>query len=780
MRHGALMATTMVGAFLFSFGAIAQTDNSATTSTAKQHKAGTVETIIVTGNKLQTDKVPMKAAFTESTISQETLLNESPGPTTTVQTLLNKEPSIYATTGGANGMETNIKFRSFADGEFGETIAGVPLNDVFNSGVTYQADNRNNVLFITRDLEGVQLYRGVNNPAVNTYNSLGGTINYLPRQPTDEMGGDVGVDGGSFGTIDYHATFNTGDWNGLKQTISVERDYSSSWLDNTPDWNDNLYYAGQYDVGKTQVYSYFVYNRNKGNAPQYIPVNLIRQNGWSYQWPTDTYRSANADTNFLGIIGVKSQLASFITFEDDAYAGDNNYQRESFSNPAYSGPYYLDDQGSGYPFWTNYGPPSLYDPRTVFASSKLGTDYHFYGYNGAVYGDRATLTADLPYNKVTAGGDFNVGELHSREYWYGTYKMPMTVGYNDAWDEHDTRQMWSVYVQDDIHFLDDRIHVTPGVKYIGSAAEDNDALGFFYVPPGSIHADEHFLSPTLGGSFEALTNFTLYASYGRNVKFPDITALYNELGYGGAVPPVTVKPEYAEDFEAGARYKVDDLQAAFNVYHENFSHIIYTAPVPGGYGATEQLNGGSQRYQGAELELTDDFGDVGVGNLKGYLNASYNEAICTSQSNPLSQGYADIGGSCSKGQSLANVPNYLFNAGLTWDWHAWHIDLQGHYVGRQQLLDYNTGTPIDPMVINAGQPIHIPDYLLVNLGIVKVVPINDGPANAVRLALHVDNIFNTHYYSDAQTNSNAMTLGEDVYANAGAPRAVYASVSVYF
>ncbi|MBU6298736.1 MAG: TonB-dependent receptor, partial [Alphaproteobacteria bacterium] len=645
---------------------------------------------------------------------------------------------------------------------------------------TYQADNRNNVLFIARDIEGVQLYRGVNNPAVNTYNSLGGTINFEPRQPVDEMGGDIGVDGGSFGTINYHATFNTGDWNGLKQTISFERDYSSSWLQNAPDWNDNVYYAANDTFGKTEVYTYFVYNKNHGNAPQYIPVNLLRQYGWDYQWPVDTYRSDNTDADYLGVIGVKSQITSFITFEDDAYGGDNNYRRTSFSNPAYSGPYYLDDKGTGYPFWLDYGPPSLYDPRTVFPSSKLGTDYHFYGYNGAIYGDRLQVTADLPYNKVTVGGDYNLGELHSREYWYGAFNMPRTVGYNDAWDERDTRQMWSAYVQDDIHFWNDRVHITPGVKYISSTAEDNDALGFFYVPPGSLHADEHFMSPTVGASIEALPDFTLYASYGRNVKFPDITALYNELGYGGAVPPVTVKPEYAEDFEAGARYKLDGLQAALNFYHENFSHIIYSANIPGGYGATEQLNGGSQRYQGVELQLTEDLGETETGDWKGYFNGSYNEAICTSQSGPLNLGYADIGGSCAKGQSLADVPNYMLNGGVTWDWHAWHVDLQGQYVGKQTLVDYNTSNPVDPSVINPGQPTHIPDYLLVNLGIVKVVPINDGLAHAVRLALHIDNLFNTHYYSSAETSSNALMSGEDVYANAGAPRAVYASFSVYF
>lgn len=777
MQRNRLLMSAMAGAVLFASAAQAQSN---------QNDNSKTETVIVTGKKLHEDKVPMKVTYTQSRISEEQILNLSPGPTTSIQTLLNTEPSIYATTGGANGMETDIKFRSFSDGEFGETVAGVPLNDVFNSGVTYQADNRNNVLFIARDLEGVDIYRGVNNPSVNTYNSLGGTINFLPRQPNETMGGDVGIDGGSFGTLNYHATFNTGDIDGIKQTITFERDYSSSWLENDPDSNLNVYYAGDADVdGKTEVYSYFVYNKNRGDAPQYIPFNLIHQNGQSYQFPDSLYRAENNDQNFLGVIGFKTEIAGLVTVEDEAYGGDNNYERVSFSNPAYTGPYFLDDAGTGYPFWLSYA-PTLYDPTKYFPTSQLGTDYHFYGYNGALYGDRAQVTFDLPFNKVTAGGDFNLGELHSREYWWGSYHMPIIEGFNDAWDEHDTRQIFSGYVQDDVHFWDDRIHITPGIKYVGSAVKDNDALGFYYVPPGSIHSDEHFLSPTVGVSVEPLQDFTVYGSFGKNVKFPDITALYNELGYGGAVPPVTVKPEYVLDYELGARYKWESLQVEANVYQENFTHIIYSFPVPNGFGATAQANGGSERYKGVELQLTDDFGEIWMGNWKGYLNASYNEAECTSfSSNVLT------GGSCAPGQSLANIPNYLLNAGLTWDYDGWHVDLQGHYVGVQQLQDYNTSEAAVPTDIQPGQPTKLPDYFLFSVGIVKVVPIEFGPANALRFALHVDNLFDKHYYTDAETNTDSNNTPPpgsapgtpprvDFYGLAGEPRAVFGSVSIYF
>ncbi|MBV9914711.1 MAG: hypothetical protein JOZ93_19200, partial [Sinobacteraceae bacterium] len=260
-----------------------QPGNSAATSTQQSQ----LETVIISGDRPELNTVPTRATFSESTITPEAILNITPSPATTVQTLLNTQPSIYATTGATNGMETTIKFRSFSDGEFGETVAGVPLNDLFNSGVTYQADNRNNVLFITRDLDSVNLYRGVNNPAVNTYNSLGGTINYVPRQPTDAAGANIGADFGSFNTINYHATVNTGNWYGIKQTASFESDDSQGWLQNTSDRNLNFYYAGNAEIGgNTEAFGYFVYNRNHGNAPQFIPQNIL-SGKYDFQWPTN-------------------------------------------------------------------------------------------------------------------------------------------------------------------------------------------------------------------------------------------------------------------------------------------------------------------------------------------------------------------------------------------------------------------------------------------------------------------------------------------------------------
>ncbi|HLW24528.1 MAG TPA: TonB-dependent receptor [Steroidobacteraceae bacterium] len=754
-----------------------------------------LETVIVTGDRPELNTIPMQAQFSESAITPEAILNITPSPATTVQTLLNTQPSIYATTGATNGMETTIKFRSFSDGEFGETVAGVPLNDLFNSGVTYQADNRNNVLFITRDLDSVNLYRGVNNPAVNTYNSLGGTINYIPRQPTDTASGDVGADFGSFGTIDYHATINTGAWHGIKQTASVEVDDSQGWLQNTTDRNLNVYYAGNAKIaGNSEGFGYFIYNRNHGNAPQFIPQNILN-NQVDFQWPTNLYRSDNLDKNYLGILGFKTEVGNILTIEDEAYVGDNNYTRTSFSNPNYTGPYFIDDQGSGYPFWTGY---TGYDGFTKFpytgtqaygvstgasgygcapTCAFAGTDYHFYGYDGSSYGDRLKISAELPYNTVTGGGDLNYGRLHSREYWYGSANMPMIVGYNDAWDERDTRTMWSVYAQDGIHFWNDRARITPGVKYIKARTTDIDALGFYYSAPGPDRGSENFVSPTVGASVEPIRDFTIYGAYGKNVKFPDITAFYNAIA-GSNTAPIVVKPEYAKDYEFGLRYQAGKLTAALNGYQEDFSQIIFSSATAAGF--TQYQNGGSERYRGVEMQLTDEFGHFLVGELKGYVNASYNKAICTSSTK------SDLTGqNCDSGQSLPNVPKVLANVGLIWDFSGWHVDVEGQYVGPQGLASYFTNLPVAPGELEPGQRTQIPSYFLVSTGVIKVIPLNWSLAKAVRFALHVDNLFDKRYFSSAQVNiRNRDTTGanqaEDFYGLSGEPIAVFGSIAIYF
>jgi Outer membrane cobalamin receptor protein len=186
----------LVGAGLIALsphGAAAQTGKAQNAprsgSTTQQIKGKHVEqlsTIQVIARELTLTRIPMNSAFSASVIGPSAIRFAS--PMLSVQSLLERTPSINVRTPAANSVRTNITFRAFSSGQFSETFDGVPINDPFNGGTTNSASTRNNIPLTLDDINSVNIYRGINNPAVTSYNSLGGTIAFEPRDPSAKAG----------------------------------------------------------------------------------------------------------------------------------------------------------------------------------------------------------------------------------------------------------------------------------------------------------------------------------------------------------------------------------------------------------------------------------------------------------------------------------------------------------------------------------------------------------------------------------------------------------------
>lgn len=59
---------------------------------------------------------------------------------------------------------------------------------------------------------------------------------------------------------------------------------------------------------------------------------LIDQNT-EFQWPMSWHPVTNDDTNFLAVLGYRTDLAATVHFDSKFYGGRNNYQCTVFSNP---------------------------------------------------------------------------------------------------------------------------------------------------------------------------------------------------------------------------------------------------------------------------------------------------------------------------------------------------------------------------------------------------------------------------------------------------------------
>ncbi len=733
-----------------------------------------LEQVTVVGEHITAPaEVPMETAYSEGTIPSDVMRNLSAGPAVNVQTLLNGQPSVIAFSDGPLGTRSTVYVRAFAAGQFAETFDGVALNDLFNGGVTNQASNINNVLLTPSTIDSVELYRGINNPAVNSYNSLGGTVDYLPRRPSGQFDAEISGSYGSFETSQVRGTVDLGSFHGFKQLLSYEHGQSNGWSPNTGDRNDNVFYSADFSRDNGDRLSVFaVYNANTGLTPFNMPVALLQSHGGFYQWPENYTYEADKDSNWMAIVDYQMRIDDVVALSNKLFGGVNDYKRTSFSNPvdqqSATQIYNLENTPSSFPFWLSYPNGPTYDPAAVFGTAEDGTAFHFYGYASRAIGDTLSATANLPHDKVTLGGNVTYGTLHSREYFYGSFYMPQKQGYNDAWDEQDRRTYVSAYLQDEIALFDESLHLTPGVKYVRASTSDHDAVGFYYPLAGRVDDTKSFVSPTIGLNYQLATPLAVYAAFGRNIKFPDITAFYGafqtDANGNSVIVPVSVKPEYVDDYEFGARYRQNGFGATLNLYRENFLNT-FVNQFNAVSGLSSTTNGGAARYQGVELQLTGDLAATATGDWRAFLNYSHNQAKFTSSF------VSDFAGQVNAGQPLANVPKDLGTVGVVWQYAGWRANVSVRYVGLQYIDQLQAGTPTSNTIAA---------HTITDLGMAKTLTL-DGSwgARELRLAFNIDNLFDKYYYNEATTDTD-VNSNSFVRAVPGAPRIFVATVSMRF
>jgi iron complex outermembrane recepter protein len=808
MQMKTLLARASIVALAAAASGLASTAWADTANDAVQTTSSTTVngvTVMPEAQPLMTAPIapPLTSPYSVGTVTSDTLRNTPLSPTVTIQTLLNGQLSINATTNGPLGVGTNITFRGFDAGQFAETYDGVQINDIFNGGVTNEADNVNNALLQVSNIDSIDIYRGINNPSVNSYNSLGGTIDFIPRQPSATAGALVGASYGSFDSSEVHAQINSGDVFGVRNLLAVSYAYSDGWDRGfDPDTNLNIFYSGQYTAPNgDELRGFVVVNQNIGHTIFDVPVQLLQQHGGFFQFPQSFENENDSSTDVLGVFDYSANLGSKVTFDSKFFGGGNSYTRTSFANPAdrmsSAQPFEQSSQSESTNFWsgsskncTTIGSddcdmfpagPTYLQGVTSAAAVEAGTQFHLYVYDDWAFGYQPKLTLDLPYDLVTIGGNVTYGELNSKEYFFGTAQVPQIDGFNDAWDEWDERLLGSVYVQDNIHLLDDKLSITPGVKFIYAYTSDSDVIGIFYPFGGSPHNETTFVSPTIGVNYKVTDQFAVFAAFGRNLKLPDISAYYGSLAgnfvpgvttAANSVPAVTIQPEYVNDYEIGARYQQGGFSGSLNFYLEDFTNTFVDL-FDDTTDQTLVANGGSSKYEGIEFQLIDDLGERPWGDLRLNFNFAYNEAEFTSnfETDAAGLGLSDADVEVKSGTPVPEVPNYLVAGDILWTWHNWRVDVNADYVGSQF---------VNNEVTFAASTTTLPSYTIVNAQIAKTLDIDQPWLKTLKFSLNANNIGNTYYFTGGEVEKIKGVAAGGLYAIPGAPQSFLGTIEAAF
>ncbi|MBD8662582.1 TonB-dependent hemoglobin/transferrin/lactoferrin family receptor [Rhizobium sp. CFBP 8752] len=281
----------------------------------------------------------------------------------------------------------------------------------------------------------------------------------------------------------------------------------------------------------------------------------------------------------------------------------------------------------------------LTDPR----GSIISGDPFFYGSPSGIYSRDNQLTQDSYGISGSASKELTIGGV-SHEFrfggelsWQKTYQyssgvdncpdvdwttIPQPFGpqscrmlHSNSSDMPDVDGMiFGMYAEDDIKFFEDRLTVTPGVRFDWYDYDPKSTASFEDSPnydPAYLESNNDFgISPKLRFGWKATQELELFAQYARGFRAPTATELYQNYGAPGSYARIgnpDLETETSNGFEIGAKYDAADYSfkaTAFNNYYKNFIDTVTIAPPGGEYpvgGITGYENLNHVRIYGIEL-----------------------------------------------------------------------------------------------------------------------------------------------------------------------------------
>ncbi|MBV2234226.1 MAG: TonB-dependent hemoglobin/transferrin/lactoferrin family receptor [Sterolibacterium sp.] len=207
-----------------------------------------------------------------------------------------------------------------------------------------------------------------------------------------------------------------------------------------------------------------------------------------------------------------------------------------------------------------------------------------------------------------------------------------TVTKNSAGEDYPLRDFpngttdsFGIFVQDEISLLDDRLTLTPGIRYDRTELKpDVDALAAATLAAigRSASAQKHsHISPKLGWQWKftpAVSTFGQLASGFRAPNYNEVNASFRNLVFGyGVAPNPNLKPETSVGLELGLRAKGEKTRGQVAVFDNRYKDFIESdylncptdpACIPGlATGTLQSQNLSRVRIYGAEVRGSWDF-----------------------------------------------------------------------------------------------------------------------------------------------------------------------------
>lgn len=738
----------------FITAAHAATGNGDTSSTGSDGKVE-LKTIQKKYKKLKVGQKNITSAM--SVISKEDI--EKSSSSQSIYSILKSTPSVNEYQQNIGPGTPVLTIRGVRMSQLAQTLDGVPMTSLLSGGQGAFLDYNVGSMVSTGQIDSIHVYPGVAPPDRGGFATVGGTVNYKTKEPTDKPYTDIFTKYGSFNTKNYGLEFNSGDiprTDGGKVLFRLSQTKTDGYIDNTASKYTDMLLSGvkPYNQGLSKLTGTVIYNTGGGyliSAP--TPTDLLDQYGNTYNFPLSTASSYQNNKFLTAIVGDENYINDSLVIGGHAYYMKKHGEFSSYTNPAYI--------NADYPYQVNFNSPYFgygplggadggnnnlftYDPVATFGSYTAG-EAAFKAYDDTTsYGVTPKINIFLPHNDITVGGLLGQETETGSSYVYGTLNMPEIDGYNALnYGGKSTRKVYSAYAQDKINLMDDKLHVEPGITYTVAKTSNFVPHNIYASPPAAytLSSTDKVTLPYLGVSYDATKNVVAYASYGKGARFAPVQDYV--LGPAGSTT-VAPGPETVHAMQAGVRYVSDRLYLNADVYQQNmfgmFSFYINYLT-----GFAQYANIGRERMRGIEFSgkyLLDHTWTVSGGasfNQANYLN-SYSANVTPFQGQ---YGYVFAG------QPLAAVPKVMANIALSYENDGFKGSLIAHFTGKQPTTINLPPTESNPLLQDATTPntsYYLGSYTTLDLHTSYKMPLHNSTFKSITFSANVDNLLNKNYY----------------------------------
>ncbi len=747
------------------------------------------------------------------------------GETGSVQSLLQQSaPSVNVYQQGLGQDVPVISVRGVRGADLATTLDGIPTQDLLNGGSGSFLANNIGAPFDINQIGGVTVEPGIAPPGTQGYGTIGGTLAYNSKRPTDERYYDFFGGIGSFGTDHYGAEFNSGaikQLDNLKLLLRYDRGESAGYIDYTQSKYRDIYFAADkpYSNGLSNVGLTVIANQASGYLqPSPAPVTSLNTYGEFYnydksqssfrqdnQFFTTILRDETYVNDYIKIGGSAFYLGAFN--KSQSYVSPNIIGANQNFQPNFQVPFFAYGQlGPGTIYqnsqYFNYNPGIFGNPSGL-TNGVPGNSPQGFGENAEqifqtsnTYGIKPEVDFFLPYNNIRVGALVAREQQNNQSYVYGQLPVPAQPGYNEFALNNAQRQLYEGYIQDRIDLFNNTLHIEPGFTYEGVLGQLQQP--FSYVNSGlynggyTLNRWDVQALPYVGASYDLpgpLKNASVYGSWGRSALYAPISD-YALSSTGGTAAS---GPERLTAVEAGFKYNTDrlylnvdyfnqEVQRAFSFYANYLTQQFSFA------------NQGIEEFKGFEgsfkYKLTPEIGLFGSAS---HLLAKYLQSYAA-----FTTIFEDQFGYGFKGSPISGVPDYTASFGVDYDkknlfkaGDESYIRFYGVYTG-QQYTTYDISPASAQAIANpqlaaatvTNQGFKLSAYAIFNLGVHYSLPVERLPIKKIDFQFNVQNLFNQHYYAYYynQYVSYAGVYGGAPYSSAvpGAPTVVVLDVSARF